>query len=53
MSALSRNAPCMAIVDKQGIIRFKYFGGFRKEPVTQFIRALVIENNSPSAKEDL
>lgn len=38
--------PCIAIVDKRGIVRFKYFGGFAKESVTAFIRDLM-------KKEDL
>lgn len=35
--------PAMAIVDKQGRIRFKYFGAFRKEPVEAFIWDLIRE----------
>lgn len=35
--------PAMAIVDKNGIIRFKYFGGFNKEPVKALIDYLLEE----------
>jgi len=33
--------PCMAILDKKGVVRFKYFGGFRKEPVEALILELL------------
>jgi thiol-disulfide isomerase/thioredoxin len=35
--------PAMAIIDKNGVIRFKYFGGFRKEPVETLIDYLLVE----------
>lgn len=35
--------PCMAVVDKRGIVRFKHFGGFHKEPVAALIHALIRE----------
>lgn len=38
--------PCMVIVDKNGLIRFKYMGGFRAEPVTALIKDLLNEHVS-------
>jgi thiol-disulfide isomerase/thioredoxin len=35
--------PAMAILDKNGVIRFKYFGGFRKAPVESLIDYLLVE----------
>lgn len=35
--------PAMAIIDKKGIIRFKYFGTFQKEPVEKLINLLLQE----------
>lgn len=35
--------PAIAILDKKGVVRFKYFGAFRKEPVTDLIRKLMKE----------
>ena len=35
--------PAIAILDKRGVVRFKVFGAFRKEPVTDLIRNLMKE----------
>jgi hypothetical protein len=35
--------PAMAIIDKNGVIRFKYFGGFSKKPVETLIDYLLVE----------
>lgn len=35
--------PCIVIIDKSGVIRFKYFGAFREEPVGDLIRYLIKE----------
>ena len=40
----TRGTPCIAIIDKRGIVRFKYFGGFKTEPVENFIRELLKES---------
>jgi len=40
----TRGTPCIAIIDKQGTIRFKYFGGFKTEPVENFIGELLKES---------
>lgn len=37
--------PCIAIIDKKGIVRFKYFGGFKTEPVEGFIKELLKETS--------
>jgi thiol-disulfide isomerase/thioredoxin len=39
----TRGTPCIAIIDKQGVVRFKYFGGFKTGPVENFIRELLKE----------
>lgn len=39
----TRGTPAMAIVDKKGIIRFKYFGGFKIEPVEDLLDSLLDE----------
>ena len=38
--------PCMDILDKQGVIRFKYFGMYHKEPITELIRHLLREDTT-------
>lgn len=37
--------PAIAILDKKGRVRFKYFGAFRKEPVETFIWELINEDS--------
>lgn len=39
----NRGTPEMAIVDKQGMIRFKKFGGFESQPVEALIERLLVE----------
>ena len=40
----TRGTPCIAIIDKEGIVRFKYFGRFKTGPVENFIRELLKES---------
>jgi len=39
----TRGTPEIAIMDKNGYIRFQKFGGFDPEPVEHFIRQLLKE----------
>jgi hypothetical protein len=39
----TRGTPEMAIIDKQGNIRFQHFGGFNPAPVEKLIDALLLE----------
>lgn len=36
--------PCIAIIDKNGIVRFKYLGSFKTNLVESFIRELLMES---------
>ncbi|NIP38817.1 MAG: redoxin domain-containing protein [Candidatus Dadabacteria bacterium] len=40
----TRGTPCIAIIDKKGIVWFKYFCGFKTQPVENFIRELLKES---------
>jgi len=42
--------PCMVIVDQQGLVRFKYLGGFNPEPVEAFLHHL-LETGPSAAKK--
>ncbi len=46
----TRGTPEMAIIDKQGNIRFQFFGGFDSKPVEQFIHKLLNEPHQVSIK---
>ena len=36
--------PCVVILDKKGIVRFKWLGGFKVDPVEDLIRSLMAES---------
>lgn len=44
--------PCIVIIDKSGVIRFKYLGAFPKEPVMNLIRNLIKEKFQSAREEN-